>query len=489
MNQSTLRLVLIVQISIFLCLVLFRLLYGRFVFDAELLIYPFSCCFLGLTIWSFWSWYFLTRSLFNPYLLFLLSAILFNGGLIILEVFHLNPDGILGDWELYSELSYEDILNTIFLIIIGLTAFHAGGLVCLSKFQAINTEFNNLEGTEYRSRSKNSYLTGLWILCLSFLPALIVIRNTVSVVLSSGYTSLYQQESTTSFSAAPKILADFLVPGAFFTLAGSKENLKGRQISRMIIVVYTMIQFFIGSRNQAVMPMISFIWLWQQMIAPIPKTFLIGLGSVIMFVFFPLIAATRSSAIGSDRFSINFLIDSFTSIENPAIAAISEMGGSILPVIYTIILVPSQRSFQMGADYIYALFTIVPNVFGKLHPTIARGLAERWLTAEVNPYFAFNNGSYGFTFIAEAYLNFGWIGAPIALFIIGFLFAKLTLWAVTSNDPAKMAMLASFLSFFLFYARAESALVIRPLVWYSFLPYCCVNWRNSYPRKAKTIVR
>jgi oligosaccharide repeat unit polymerase len=484
-NKSNLKFIIGLQCCIIIFLIYFRLLYEPFESNAESLIYPFSCIFFGLTLWSFWSWNLLTKNLFNPYLLFVLSATLFNGGQIILEVFHLNENGILGNWEFASDLSLEDILNTVFLIILSMATFHLGALICLAKFK-LNYPQKNVYENQFNSRSEKSYIIGTRLLYLSFLPALFVIRNTISIVLSSGYTSLYQQESATSFSAAPSILADFLVPGALFLLAGSKEKPKGRLVSATIIILYAITQFFVGERNQAVMPLIAFAWLWHQLISPIPKAFLFGTGSLIMFVVFPLIAATRSTALGSDRFSINFLLESFSSIDNPAFAAIAEMGGSILPVVYTLQLVPSVRNFQMGADYLYALFTIVPNVFGKLHPTVARGLAEKWLTAEVNPDFAFSNGSYGYTFIAEAYLNFGAIGAPIALGVIGFLFTKLTLWVITSNDPAKMAMLASFLSFFLFYARAESALIIRPLVWYSIIPYLGVNLISpSFPKRLK----
>ena len=45
------------------------------------------------------------------------------------------------------------------------------------------------------------------------------------------------------------------------------------------------------------------------------------------------------------------LIKIFTSPENPLIQSITEMGGSMLTVAYTIELVPLARPFQWGADY------------------------------------------------------------------------------------------------------------------------------------------
>ncbi len=476
-NKSTRKIIILIQCFILTVLILFHFLYEPFDFQSESLIYPFCCLLCGLTIWSCWSWYILTKSLFNPYLLFLLSAILFNSGQAVLEVFHLNKDGILGDLDFLLDLSSKNILDTLFLIILGLGAFHLGALIRLAIVKD-HSDNCKIEKKDFTLRSRNSYVIGWRLLFLSFFPAIFVLKNSIMVVLSSGYHSLYLQESATSFTAAPKILADFLVPASLFLLAGSKEKPKGRLVSGTMIFIYVMTNFFLGQRNQAVMPLVSFAWIWHRLIHPIPKTFLLGMSSLITFVIFPLVAITRNTA-GQNRLSITVLLEAFSSIDNPFIASISEMGGTMLTIAYTIQLVPSNRNYQMGTDYLYALLTLIPNVFGKLHPTIARGLDEKWLTEEISPYLASIGGSVGFSFIAEAYLNFGWVGTPIALGVIGFFFVNLILWAVRYNDPAKMAMLASFISFFLFYTRSESALVVRPLVWYSLIPYLGVYVLNT----------
>jgi oligosaccharide repeat unit polymerase len=480
-SDFSLRIIIVFQVCIFSSLIFFRLLYEDFDSHSELLIYPFCCLLIVLVIYFFWSWIFLTKSLFNPYTLFLLSAFLFNGGQAILEIFHLNEDGILTYLKISSvlpSLSDKNIVDTLFLVIICLTAFHFGALISLSLIEEKDELNDNMK--EIIISSRNSYLIGKRLFLISLLPTIITLKSTISVVLSSGYHSLYEQDSATSFSALPKILADFLVPASLFLLAGSRERPKGKFISLTIIVMYAMIIFFSGERNKAIMPLLSLAWLWHQLIHPIPKAFLLSTGALIVFFIFPVIATTRNTA-GQDRLSISLLLEAFSSIDNPVVSSISEMGSSMITVAYTLQLVPSERDFQMGTDYFYALLTLIPNIFGKLHPTIIHGLPNKWLTEQVDPVFASLDGSYGFSFIAEAYLNFGWVGAPIALGVIGFLFTKLILWALKSCDPAKMAMIASFLSFFLFYARAESAMIIRPLVWYSLIPYLCVRLLNRYP--------
>ena len=68
----------------------------------------------------------------------------------------------------------------------------------------------------------------------------------------------------------------------------------------------------------------------------------------------------------------------------------------------------------------------MPNLFWDIHPTIARGLACDWITETVDPFADLVGGGLGYSFIAEAYLNFGWFGVPIVTGIIGFLFGNLS---------------------------------------------------------------
>ncbi|MBD2361832.1 O-antigen polysaccharide polymerase Wzy [Anabaena minutissima FACHB-250] len=483
-NHKHSKIIIVAHLFMMIILIIFRLLYEPFDSRPESLIPLFSWVVCIQIIWSFWSWYTLAESLFNPYLLFLLSAFLFNAGQAFIEIFHLNKDGLLGGFD-FIRFSSPTLLNSLFLVILSLGAWHLGALISFAQSPANEQKISPKSQAFYIS-SKSSYRVGIFLLSISLFPAIYTISNNLSLVMASGYSGLYQVEHATSVGAIPNILTAFLIPSAFFILVGSKYQKKAKFISIAIVLIYSIIQFILGQRNQGVMPLISFSWLWHHVIYPIPKTLLLAVGSVIMFIIIPLIAVIRN--IGSqDRLSINFLIETFANIDNPIVAAISEMGSSMLTVAATLDLVPDVRNFQMGTDYLYALLTLVPNYFGAIHPTVARGIPEQWLVEEINPYFAMHGGSYGFSFIAEAYLNFGWIGTPIALGIMGFLFAKFTLWISKSGEPAKMAMLASFLSFFLFFPRAESALLIRPLLWYSFLPYWIVSWlsKKTYKRLAR----
>ena len=75
------------------------------------------------------------------------------------------------------------------------------------------------------------------------------------------------------------------------------------------------------------------------------------MGGVLLFMIFPLVKEIRNIG-GEDRLSFGFLIDAFYSIDNPVVKIISEIGGSMRTIAYTLTLVPDSRPFDMGEGYL-----------------------------------------------------------------------------------------------------------------------------------------
>jgi oligosaccharide repeat unit polymerase len=409
-----------------------------------------------------------TGKLFDPYVLFFIAALLFNGGQALLEVLGLNERGILG-----GVFPPEIVLQTLFLIILGLGSVQLGALLAAAAVRRSPAE-RVPEAHDAPSRTRDVRLVGWGLIVVAAVPALLMLREAVATVMAHGYFALFQREAATGFAAWPRILAGFLMPGALFLLAGSKGRAWSLAVSGVIVLAYVATQFFLGARAPAALVLVAYVWLWDRCIRRLPRAGLLGAGATLLFVVFPLVRLIRSVS-GAHRLSLSFLSEAFLSMRSPFVAILTEMGGSMKTVAYTIQLVPHVRGYDAGLSYLYALFTIVPNFFWDIHPAQARGTAADWLVRTVDPRYAALGGGYGFSFIGEAYLNFGWFGAPVALALIGFLFAKLVLWADRSGDPARLALLASFMGFFLFYTRAESATVVRPLLWYSILPWLSVG--------------
>jgi oligosaccharide repeat unit polymerase len=502
MPYNALHLYITLGIQIFAIFSLFLLKTTTY-FQPETLIYPCCCWILILSIWSLGSWFWITRRLFDPYTIFLVSAILFNAGQALLEVFHLNQLGLLS-----GRFSATTLSNTLFFVAFGLSAFHFGALISVAACngfaflshlkQPFKRSSKRTRGRQQSSNQPVDRLTsprgnpsqhqtgipkifdatpgmvrvGWGLASISVLPSIYIFLQSLQVVLTQGYQGLYQGEQETSVGATPAVIGGFLVPAAVFLLTGS--TVKGssvyskwtRNIALGLIMLYVVSQLLLGQRRTVGATAVALIWLWHEWVAKLPAAAVLGV-AIALALIFPIVAASRNFAVQQGT-SLDALVNGES---NPFINTLTEMGGTMMTTAYTMDLVPSSRPFQMGADYGYALLTLVPNFFWKLHPTIERGLAGSWLTWAVNPEFASRGGGYGYSFMAEAYLNFGWVGGPITLGIIGFLYTSLTLWAINSRLPARIALLATFAVYFPFYARSESALHVRVLVWYSLMPY------------------
>ncbi len=432
--------------------------------SAETMI-PAYCIFItGIFVWCLWSWRFVNGRLFDPYTLFLIAAFLFNGGQALLQVFGLNAHGLLN-----GRFAQDTLFSTLVLVIIGLMGFHLGGLLA---YNAKHSQVTPDESVSVAQHIQDRALRSIgWILlCVAIIPSLMQLGSAINVALTSGYFALFQRDAQTGFDAAPRILATFLIPAAMFILGGSRQNRFSKYVSLCLVSLYVLVELFLGHRGTAIPIAVAYIWLWSRVIQPLPKSVLFTATIIGLVVVIPLVRVIRNVP-GQDRLLLEYIVESYTSIDNPVVEAISEMGGSMITVAYTLQLIPTTQDFNYGLDYVYATFTIVPNFFGTVHPTIARGTPSVWLIQTVSPYTAARGGSIGYSFIAEAFLNFGWIGTPIVLGVIGFFFAKFTTWADKPGEAGRQAVLATFLAFFLFYVRADSASVFRPLIWYSLLPY------------------
>jgi oligosaccharide repeat unit polymerase len=426
--------------------------------DPERLLYSACLLLTGSFVWILWGWYFLRKTLFDPYSLFIIAAGLFNGGQALLEILGMNSGGILS-----GEVQAEVVTKALFLITISMLCFHAGALAASTRKPRRRTVEANTPNRERALR-----LVGWLLLAITVVPTLNLLRGSFALVMDYGYMGLYTNRAAGSLSFA---LSGFLVPGAIFLLAGSRNSRWTQFFCLILIALYASAYLFLGGRA-AVMSCVAVAWVYENRISRIPRS-LIWLLAVAALIIFPLVRNIRTTS-GRDRLSWESQIESFGNLGNPVSSSISEMGHQLSIVTHTITLVPDIRPFDLGVSYLYAASTIIPNLGWEVHPNIAHGLLADWLVMTVDPGIAYSGGGLGFSFIAESYLNFGWIGGPLWLGFMGFCIGSLFLTA-DSGDPAKHALIGSFLSFFLIFARGESAAVTRGLVWYSIAPYLLVT--------------
>ncbi len=428
---------------------------------ATLGVYPLCVLLSALMVWMVISWALLAGTLSDPYGMFLIVLVAFNGGQAALEVLGLNRNGLLD-----GTFSPEVLAGALVLTAGSLSWLHTGAVIARTIYPPAAPTAEVRDGCAATRR------VGWFLLVVGVVPLAFSVSGSLRVALIDGYGALYERDFRTGFDGVGEVLAAFFLSGIYFLVAGAGRNTVARTAALASVGLYTAVRLLIGYRASAVLPLMAFAWLWGRNVAPISRG-RVAIGAVLMILIFPLVRLTRleHAADRMDLLNTEVLIE---SIGNPLIDVVSETGSTLGVAAYVMELVPSERSHDVGVGYLYALSTAAPNLFWELHPAIANGSYTSWLTRRVNPWLETRGGSYGFSTVAEAYANFGVFAGPLFLALTAFAFLRFVVWA-ERGDPARAAALALFLAHWLFISRAESGAVVRPLIWYAIAPYVLVT--------------
>lgn len=432
--------------------------------------------FLLACIWIAGTIKYISPNFFNLYSLFMLAALLFNGGQALLEVFGMNPMTLLG-----GRFHPEIISKTLYLVVFSIVCFHAGGIFSTREGKSIKENVENNDSLSINT-SHEVRIIAYALFVISFIPAVLLLIEAIDIVMREGYFALYQQERATGLNAGFEgitlVLSQFFVPALLFLLAGNEERKVLLFVVVFLLLLYTSALFFVGHRRYATMIFLATLWIWHVMVHPLNLRKLFLLGGILLFVIFPTVKLIRNIE-GGARLSWQYMVDAYISIESPIIMTISEMGGSMGTIAHTLNLIPYERPFALGTTYLYVASSIVPNLFWNVHPTIEYGSLGRWLTMTVDPLTFLSGGGLGYSFIAEAYANFGWVGTPFVMGLFGFAIAKLTNWPRDKNDYARIAVVAVCMANMLLWVRGDANMVFRPLIYYALVPYLAYHFLKS----------
>ncbi len=408
-----------------------------------------------------------TRLSVRPLWPFLIAAGLFNGGQGFLEVAGANPRTMLD-----GRFPPETLVRSLYLVTICLMAMHAGALC-----SPLHREDSHSGGECNTGESdRAARLTGMVLLAIAVVPSFFLFQNFVGIMLDYGYLEIYRQGNSIGSVWA---LSGFLAPGLIFWMAGSRDHRGWRYACVVATGLFVLLHLFLGERAAAVMCAVPIAWLVERQGRRIPRVMMVCLAAVALVVF-AAVKQTRDTAWS--RLSWDQQIGALGNLQNPLSSSIAEMGHTMVVVAHTISLVPAARDFDFGISYLYGASTVVPNVGWDIHPSVSHGLLCDWITRTVEPMVAAAGGGLGYSFIAEAYLNFGWIGGPLFLARVGYAFCRF-FHLGDSPDPARQALAAAFLSVILVFARGESAIVARGVVWYAIAPYLLARVLTARRRK------
>jgi hypothetical protein len=221
------------------------------------------------------------------------------------------------------------------------------------------------------------------------------------------------------------------------------------------------------------MTFVAYAWIIHAQYRRLRVWELATIGFVVCGVVLPTISILRQDP-NLQHLSSSAVRDAYLSLDNPLVASLHEMGSSMYTVTATLQFVPSLRPHDFGLGYVHAILNVVPNFVPWSKFDLGYQLPDQWLTAVVDPQLASLGGGSGFSFIAEAFLAFGWWGAVLTVGVIGALFGLMAAWVRPGMDAARTAAVASYLLFVLHFARGASESYTRQWCLYSCLPYACV---------------
>ena len=156
--------------------------------------------------------------------------------------------------------------------------------------------------------------------------------------------------------------------------------------------------------------------------------------------------------------------------------AADELGFTLDTVIRSMTLVPERQPYFDGMTYVHAAARAVP-ALGR-EEGLGSFVSSSWITRETAPEVYARHGGLGFSIVAEAYINFGTLGVPLLLFLLGLLHGRTERWICGPAVPVWLAMAWMVLEVrLLYHVRNTTVSYVRGSIWMllllAFLYWVC----------------
>jgi oligosaccharide repeat unit polymerase len=401
------------------------------------------------------------------YFVFLATLILFNASQAFLLPW-VPADADLLDPQykyLMTRLFQQDLLVQTFSVVGAfISAFHSGALATAfaQRKRPADQQVRRIPDADRRMKALS-----VWVLAMFALSAPLgasQIYSSMSIVMEKGYFGLYDPTQQV-YQSAFGVLATFALPAAIYLAFLRTGFLRYAGLSYVLLHGGAML--VMGFRAWGMLTLIALAWTVHKTVFPISQRTVFG-GVLLLVLLLPLIGATRNTAL--TEIDMKKVSEAYEEVGSPVFSLLSETGGSAGTVAWTITLVPAERDYGFGLSYLNSATAVVPNLWGGTHAS-TEGSLSRWLVWRVSPENAALGGGVGFSAIAELYYNFGFpLGALAALLAGGVVGWASRFFELNRNDPIVCAAAAVILTFLPMYARSDSSILFRPLVWFVIAP-------------------
>ena len=148
--------------------------------------------------------------------------------------------------------------------------------------------------------------------------------------------------------------------------------------------------------------------------------------------------------------------------------ASDEVGYTLDTVIRSQVLVPRSFDYFHGSTYFDAVARALPNT--RFRERTWGFVSSTWLARETENRYQGVHGGLAYSIVAEAYINFGVVGAPLLLFFIGLVHGATERWITGKEVRLWLVMLFVVLELALLnHVRNSTVLYLRSAIWMSAL--------------------
>lgn len=427
----------------------------------------------GVILWSILTWKYRKREVFGPYIVFLVSGFVFMFGQSLLLPLNLVADKN----NLLNTFNQREIFIAQFYTILSFLFFHIGALYSKSNFITVKSKVS--------IAIDSIKVMGILLFTFSVIPYAYITYNDLVISIRYGYGELFRQGSSTGVAAIFMNISLYFVPSLIcLYIAFNKQEFQ-RFIITSIFILVILVEVIIGSRGSAITLVMILLILRHYLVKNINiKTAIpYGLGAYLTLSFLSVVAKLRSIP----NKSLYLYVQSFFIENNLFSETITELGGSMFPLLQTMRLVPNTYAYRFGSSYLYSFTTVIPNIgFWDVHPGALHGNLGNWLQEVLNL-------SYGpgYSMFAETYINFGWFGFLfITLFglLIGYTFSRVNKYNAHKR-PEMLAFSLIILSLTLMIVRNSFISVIRAYFYIGFPILVLIYLINSLIQQQSSTIK
>lgn len=231
-----------------------------------------------------------------------------------------------------------------------------------------------------------------------------------------------------------------MAPSAALALVLGATRKGQRRLAYVVSAVVFVVFLLSGQRTTALFPLLAAAVCWVKLGRRI-NPLLAGVAALVLLMAIPVVGYLRT--LGTYKDITNTEAISRATEYADLGAAFREMGGSIGPLMYTLMLIPKEEPYRYGSSYVDYLMDVIPNVGFSADSSTSRAAVIEilrsqgseaalkqmnpgdWASYHIIPEQFEAGGGAGYSGVAEPYFNFGYVGVVVYFLALGAFFGRL----------------------------------------------------------------